>query len=149
MVDAGDALLVTKKGESQSIKNLVEKVKAVEPNLLVQHEFEYRPWGYYINTYEEPEFKTKVITVDPKQQLSYQSHEKRSEVWIVTQGTGEVVLNDDVVAVYVGKVIEVPSGTKHRIRNNTSEVLKFVEVQLGKYFGEDDIIRYQDDYKRI
>jgi mannose-1-phosphate guanylyltransferase/mannose-1-phosphate guanylyltransferase/mannose-6-phosphate isomerase len=82
-------------------------------------------------------------------QISYQSHAKREEHWIVTQGEGEVILNDKTIPVKKGTYIHIPLGAKHRIKNTTQQDLQFVEVQLGSYFGEDDIVRYQDDYKRL
>ena len=94
------------------------------------------------------QLKSKVITVNPQSQISYQSHSKRAEHWIITRGQGEVVLNDEVIAVKGGSHVFIPIGAKHRIRNNSDSILEFVEVQLGSYFGEDDIVRYQDDYKR-
>ncbi|HND86614.1 MAG TPA: phosphomannose isomerase type II C-terminal cupin domain, partial [Pseudobdellovibrionaceae bacterium] len=82
-------------------------------------------------------------------QISYQSHAQREEHWIVVRGSGEVILNEQTIVVKPGTYIHIPLGAKHRIRNTGSAELEFVEVQLGTYFGEDDIIRYQDDYKRL
>lgn len=149
VVDTKDALLVTQKGQSQIVKPLVDQLKTFKNSLLIEHQYEARPWGEYKNLYEEKNFKTKVITVDPYQQLSYQSHEKRSEIWVTVEGKGEVVLNDEVISIFPGEVVKIPQGAKHRMRNTGDEPLKFVEVQMGHYFGEDDIIRYQDDYKRV
>ncbi len=148
VVDTEDALLITEKNKSQEVKALYDELKKEKSLLVSDHNFEYRPWGYYRNLYEEPHFKSKVITVDPLQQLSYQSHKQRSEIWVIVEGEGEVVLNDETLKVEVGKVIHIPLGSKHRIRNSSQKPLKFVEVQLGEYFGEDDITRYQDDYQR-
>lgn len=149
VVDTADALLVTSKKNSQSVKELYEKIKVEKPELVSDHVFENRPWGSYRNLWEQHDFKTKVIQVDAGQQLSYQSHKKRSEIWIVVRGRGEVVLNEEVLSVEKGSVIEVPQGAKHRMRNSTKEALVFVEVQLGESFEEEDITRYQDDYKRV
>lgn len=149
VVDTRDALLVTKRGQSQSVKQLVDKLKEVSPGLTRDHTFEYRPWGYYSNLHEEETFKVKVIDVDPGQQLSYQSHKHRTEIWVTVMGQGEVVVDDVTTPVCRGKIIEVPKGAKHRMRNTGEEILKFVEVQIGDYFGEDDITRYLDDYQRV
>lgn len=149
VVDTSDALLVTQKGQSQSVKNIVESLKDKKSPLGVDHVFEHRPWGMYRNLYEEKDFKTKVIQVDPGQQLSYQSHEKRTEIWVTVLGEGEVVLNDETIKVTKGSVVKIPQGAKHRMRNTGSAMLKFIEVQLGEYFGEDDITRYADDYQRV
>ncbi len=89
-----------------------------------------------------------MIHVNPGQQLSYQSHAKRAEHWVIIKGEPEVVLNDVVHALKPGQNIYIPQGAKHRIRNPGKELVEFIEVQVGTYFGEDDIVRYQDDYQR-
>ncbi len=149
VVDTADAILVTKKGASQSVKEVVNQLNGNGSSLTRDHVFEHRPWGMYRNLHEEKEFKAKVITVDPGQQLSYQSHTQRAEIWVTVVGEGEVVLNDEVISVKPGVVVHIPVAAKHRMRNNSASILKFVEVQLGDYFGEDDITRYSDDYKRV
>lgn len=148
VVDTGDALLIAKKGESQNVRAVVDEWLKAGDKIATDHVFEDRPWGRFEILRDTDTFKSKVITVDPKQQISYQSHAKREEHWIITRGHGEVVLNDDVIPVQPGAHVHIPLGAKHRIRNTGAQVLEFVEVQLGTYFGEDDIIRYQDDYKR-
>lgn len=148
IVDTPDAMIAVKKGSSQKVKEVVEILKSQKSKLVTDHPFEYRPWGYFEILKDTPSFKSKVIQVLPGSQISYQSHSKRAEHWIMTRGQGEVVLNDQVIPVKVGSHVYIPVEAKHRIRNNSSEVLEFVEVQLGSYFGEDDIVRYQDDYKR-
>ena len=149
VVDTPDILYVGQKGQSQKVKELLNQVKERNPQLLVDHTFEYRPWGDYKNLFEVPEFKVKVITVRPGQQLSYQSHNQREETWVVVGGQGEVVLNDETIPVKKGTVVQIPVKAKHRMRNTGGDPLRFVEVQMGDYFGEDDIIRYQDDYNRV
>ncbi|MCB0377256.1 MAG: mannose-1-phosphate guanylyltransferase/mannose-6-phosphate isomerase [Bdellovibrionales bacterium] len=148
IVETEDVLFVSPKGKGQDVKPLLEKVKADRPMLATEHVFEYRPWGMYRNLWEEESFKTKVIEVSPRQQLSYQSHAKRSEIWVIVEGEGEVILNDESIAVRAGSVVQIPQGAKHRMHNTSDKSLKFVEVQQGSYFGEDDIVRYQDDYNR-
>ena len=148
LVDTADALMVVKKGESQEVKQVVEALQKQNSALVKDHVFEKRPWGAFEILRDTDHFKSKVITVNPHSQISYQSHSKRAEHWIITRGQGEVVLNDDVIPVKEGSHVYIPMGAKHRIRNNFGAPLEFVEVQLGSYFGEDDIVRYQDDYKR-
>lgn len=148
VIDTKDALLISKKGSSQLVKDVYESMSLRFPKLVTDHVFEYRPWGQYEILKDTEVFKSKVIEVLPHEQLSYQSHTKREEHWIVTRGEGEVVLNDDIVPVKKGSYVKIPLGSKHRMRNTGSEVLEFIEVQLGSYFGEDDITRYQDDYQR-
>jgi mannose-1-phosphate guanylyltransferase/mannose-1-phosphate guanylyltransferase/mannose-6-phosphate isomerase len=148
LVDTADALMVVKKGESQEVKQVVEALQKQGSALTKNHVFEKRPWGDFEILRDTDHFKSKVITVNPMSQISYQSHAKRAEHWIITRGQGEVVLNDQVIAVEVGSHVFIPIQAKHRIRNTSETVLEFVEVQVGTYFGEDDIVRYQDDYKR-
>lgn len=148
LVDTEDATLVAKKGSTQAVKEVVDALKATSPALTKDHTFELRPWGQYEILRDEMHFKSKVIQVLPFEQISYQSHAKREEHWLVTKGTGEVILNDQTIPVKAGTYVKIPLGAKHRIRNTSNEPVEFVEVQLGSYFGEDDIVRYQDDYQR-
>lgn len=149
VVDTPDALLISQKGKSQGVKELVGQIKNAGLPEATEHPFETRPWGKYEVIADKEKFKGKIITVDPGQQLSYQSHKKRSEHWVVISGQAEVVLNGDTHALEAGQAIEIPSQAKHRMRNPGSEPLVFVEVQTGSYFGEDDITRYEDDYNRV
>lgn len=148
VVDTQDALMLVKKGHSQDVRHVVELVQKINPKIVKEHVYEYRPWGDFEILRDTASFKSKVIHVNAHSQISYQSHAQREEHWIITKGSGEVILNDKVIAVKAGSHIHIPTNAKHRIRNSTDSVLEFVEVQLGTYFGEDDIIRYEDDYKR-
>ncbi|RYZ71768.1 MAG: cupin domain-containing protein, partial [Proteobacteria bacterium] len=148
VVDTADAVMIVKKGHSQEVKQVVEALQKQGSSLTKDHVFEKRPWGAFEILRDTNYYKSKVITVNPHSQISYQSHAKRAEHWIMTRGQGEVVLNDEVIPVKAGSHVHIPLGAKHRIRNNTAAELEFVEVQIGTYFGEDDIVRYQDDYKR-
>ena len=107
-----------------------------------------RPWGTYEVLLDTAYCKVKRIVVNKKHRLSYQYHHKRSEVWTVVSGKGKVTLDDQQISVSPGDVIEIPQETCHRIENDGGEKLIFIEVQQGTYFGEDDIVRIQDDYKR-
>jgi len=149
LIDTEDALVVSKKGETEKVKNVVDQLNLKNSSKTKDHNFEIRPWGQYKILNDTEYYKSKVISVDPKAQLSYQSHNNRSEHWVVVKGKGEVVLNDEVIPVAYGKHVFIPVGAKHRIRNTGDSALEFIEVQSGTYFGEDDIIRYQDDYSRI
>ena len=108
----------------------------------------YRPWGHYDILVEAPNFKTKRIFVLPNGILSYQSHTKREEIWTIVKGIAIVTLEGEDIMMTPGDLIHIPLGAKHRIANGSSDVLVFTEVQLGTYFGEDDIIRYEDAYDR-
>ncbi len=148
VVDTEDALLLSKKGQSEGIKKLADEMDEKNITQLHEHLFEYRPWGKYEILKDEDHFKLKKITVFPQGKLSYQSHEKRSEHWTVTQGEGVVTLNGDEIALKAGEHIFIPAQAKHRIFNPGALDLEFVEVQVGEYFGEDDIVRYEDSYGR-
>jgi mannose-6-phosphate isomerase len=110
---------------------------------------EYRPWGKYEVLLDNEDVKVKRITVNPNSRLSYQYHEKRREQWIVISGYLTIVLDDEKVFRGPGESIHIPLGAKHRAWNETNDPVVFIEIQTGTYFGEDDIIRLEDDYKRI
>ncbi|MDX9730239.1 MAG: mannose-1-phosphate guanylyltransferase/mannose-6-phosphate isomerase [Bdellovibrionales bacterium] len=156
VVDTQDATLIARRGQSEKVKDAVERLKSSGRRSLdraTQHSFEVRPWGRFEVLKDNGVFKSKMITVDAGAQISYQSHAKRSEHWIIVSGRGEVVLNGETTPVEPGSHVFVPVGAKHRIRNTAKpkvgEPLVFIEVQLGTYFGEDDIIRYEDAYGRV
>ena len=107
-----------------------------------------RPWGGYLVLADEDDHKVKRLTVTPGQRLSYQTHARRSEHWFVVAGTGVVTLDGEPVPVAPGTAVDVPLGTAHRIENTGADDLVFIEVQHGDYFGEDDIVRLDDDYGR-
>lgn len=148
VVDTADALMVCKKGESQKIKDLVETLKLKDEKIVSEHVFENRPWGRFEVLRDESYFKSKIIRVEPGQKISYQSHAKRSEHWVVIKGEAVVILNDKEHILKQGEHIFIPQLSKHRIMNRSASVVEFIEVQVGSYFGEDDIVRYQDDYGR-
>ncbi|MGB0933376.1 MAG: phosphomannose isomerase type II C-terminal cupin domain [Lishizhenia sp.] len=109
---------------------------------------EKRPWGRFEVLLSKPYFKLKKLMVNPQQRLSYQSHKLRQECWTVINGEATVILNDNEIKVKYGESITIPIGAKHRIINKGDQLLEIIEVQTGEYFGEDDIIRYEDDYNR-
>ncbi len=147
-VDTPDALLIIKKGEGQEVKQVVEKLKKDKPSLVKTHTFEERPWGRFDVLADVAHYKSKLITVYPGQQLSYQSHNHRAEHWIIVKGRAQVTLDDKIHELKSGDHIFIPLKSKHRMTNPYPEVMEFVEVQTGSYFGEDDIIRYSDQYGR-
>ncbi len=107
-----------------------------------------RPWGSYEVLLDAPDHKVKQLLVKPGKRLSYQMHARRSEHWFIVHGTGVVTLNDTPVAVGAGSAIDIALGASHRIENTGADALVFVEVQHGEYFGEDDIVRLEDDFGR-
>ena len=111
--------------------------------------FEFKPWGSFINILDERYTKVKQIVIKPGESPSYQYHHKRSEIWIIVQGTVKVRL-DHVFTIYgVGDVVKIPTEAKHQPINVGDDDLIFIEIQLGEYFGEDDIVRLEDKYGRV
>ena len=107
-----------------------------------------RPWGEYEILLDEKDVKVKRIRVKPNSRLSYQYHHKRQEQWTVVSGNLTIVLDDEKVFRSPGESIKIPLGARHRAWNETDEDVVFIEVQTGTYFGEDDIVRIEDDYNR-
>lgn len=111
-------------------------------------ETDERPWGRYTVLADEDDHKVKRLEVLPGKRLSYQQHRRRSEHWFVVRGEGTVTLDDSAIEVSAGVAVDIPVGAAHRIENTGAQDLVFVEVQHGEYFGEDDIIRIEDDFGR-
>ena len=111
-------------------------------------EYDHRPWGSYYVLEDAKTHKVKRIEVKPASRLSYQYHHKRSEIWTMVTGKARVTLDGKEIDLEAGKVIEIPRLAKHRIENIGKDTLVFIEVQLGTYFGEEDIVRIEDDYQR-
>lgn len=109
---------------------------------------EQRPWGSFTVLVEEDYFKTKRLDVLPGKRISLQSHQHRSENWIIVNGRSKITLGDEANIYTKGQHVFVPRQTRHRIENIGHTLLTIVEVQLGDYFGEDDIVRYEDDFNR-
>lgn len=119
-------------------------------DIVLEHEIFTRPWGFYKTTVLNDMYQSKVIYVMPGQALSLQSHKRREEYWQIVKGTGTIQIGESVHAVYPGASFFIPKGCKHRMTNTSAdETLIFTEVQLGDYFGEDDIQRYEDIYNRV
>ena len=117
--------------------------------MVSSHEIEdHRPWGYYRVLADETDHKVKRIVVYPGKRLSLQSHNRRTEHWHVVSGEALVTLDDRLIRLAAGESVDIPLGAKHRVENPGSIDLVFIEVQRGDYFGEDDIVRYEDDFGR-
>jgi mannose-6-phosphate isomerase-like protein (cupin superfamily) len=114
----------------------------------INMEHDVRPWGEYWVLEDADTHKVKRILVNPGQRLSLQYHHKRAEVWTIVQGVGTITIDDDIRDYSAGQVAQIPLGAHHRIENKTNEPVVFIEVQHGTYFGEDDIVRVEDDYNR-
>lgn len=148
VVDTPDATLVCPKSRSQDVKKLVEELKRRGAPEHLEHLTIHRPWGSYTILEEGPGYKVKRISVLPGGRLSLQMHHKRSEHWVVIAGTARVTCGEKVSDLGPGKSTAIPVETKHRLENPGKVPLEIIEVQNGPYLGEDDIVRYQDDYGR-
>ena len=111
-------------------------------------EIDERPWGLYEVLEESEGYKVKRLEVKAGMRLSLQQHSRRSEHWVVVQGVADVVCGDRELQLKAGEHIHIPPQTKHRLGNSSDQPLALIEVQLGDYLGEDDILRLEDDYKR-
>lgn len=108
-----------------------------------------RPWGSYVRLCQGPDFQVKRIEVSPKLRFSLQKHLKRAEKWIVISGTGVATVGKKEIPVKRGALVEIPREEVHRMHNTGDETLVFIEVQLGEYLGEDDVVRLEDDFNRV
>lgn len=149
LVETEDAIMACKLDESQNVKKLYEKLKAKESDTIKLHKTVFRPWGYYTCMNSGDGYLTKTICVMPKHKLSVQSHNHRSEHWVVLEGTALVLKDGKEYNVYAGDSIDIPRGAKHSLQNPYDKELKIIEIQKGDYISEDDIIRYEDCYGRI
>ena len=149
LVETEDAIMACKMSESQNVKKLYEKLKAQSSDATKLHKTVFRPWGYYTCLNSSSGYLTKTICVMPKQKLSVQSHNHRSEHWIVLEGKALVLLDGIEHNLTTGDSIDIPLQAKHSLQNPYNEELKILEVQKGDYISEDDIIRYEDCYGRV
>ena len=143
-----DAVLVAPKERAQDVKKAVELLKSKD---IAQAEIfpkDHRPWGWFESLALGDRFQVKRICVKPGAALSLQSHKHRSEHWILVEGTAKVTIDDEVKLVTEGQSVYVPLGAKHRMENPGKQPMVLIEVQIGTYLGEDDIIRYEDVYAR-
>ncbi|WP_346838817.1 mannose-1-phosphate guanylyltransferase/mannose-6-phosphate isomerase [Microbulbifer sp. SAOS-129_SWC] len=148
VVDTDDAVLIADKGRVQEVKKLVQRLQASGRSEARSHRKVYRPWGYYDSIDAGPRFQVKRIVVKPGQQLSLQMHHHRAEHWIVVRGTAKVTRGDEQLLVTENQSTYIPLGVKHRLENPGAIPLELIEVQSGSYLGEDDIVRFDDDYGR-
>jgi len=148
VVDEKDALLICRKDRSQKVKDVVNILKQRNDSRADQHLTTYRPWGSYTILESGFFYKIKRITVLPGKKLSYQLHHHRSEHWIVVKGTARVTVEGEETFVRSGESTYVKSGFKHRLENPGKVLLEVIEVQLGEYLEEDDIVRIEDDFGR-
>ncbi len=148
VVDTDDALLITKIGKSQRVKEVVNELKKQNSDLVKYHTEVYRPWGQYKVLEENSNYKIKKIIVSPGGKLSLQKHFHRSEHWVVVSGIATVTKEDKIHSIEKNKSIYISPQEIHRIENKESKDLVLIEVQVGSYLGEDDIVRIEDIYDR-
>ena len=148
VVETADAVLVASRFDSAGVKALVERLKAAGRPEATAHLDERRPWGSFSVLLEAPRFKIKELVVKPGAKLSLQMHHHRSEHWVVVEGTARVTRGDEERLLSENESTYIPVGTPHRLENPGSIDLRIIEVQLGSYLGEDDIIRLEDSYDR-
>lgn len=149
VVATQDAVLVSRQKDANGLKRLVTRLKNVAPRVTEDHLKVHRPWGSYQSIDMGERHQVKRIVVKPGGRLSLQKHHHRSEHWIVVRGTARVTLNDVVKTVHENESIYIPIGATHRMENPGKIPLELIEVQTGSYLGEDDIIRIEDDYRRL
>ncbi|MDT8375567.1 MAG: mannose-1-phosphate guanylyltransferase/mannose-6-phosphate isomerase [Mariprofundaceae bacterium] len=149
VVETPDAILLTRRGESQRVREIVDVIRARGSREHIEHRTVMRPWGSYtVLEDHDSGYKLKKIEVNPGASLSLQSHRQRSEHWVVVSGTATVTRGEEVYTVSSNESTFIPIGTKHRLANDGKTPLQIVEVQVGDYLGEDDIERFDDSYGR-
>ena len=148
VVSTADAVMVIPRARAQDVRELVNKLKTEKRPEATDHKRVHRPWGYYESIDLGERFQVKRIVVTPGGVLSLQKHHHRAEHWVVVRGTAEVTIGEKVRAVHENESVYIPIGSVHRLANKGKIPLELIEVQTGSYFGEDDIIRIEDDYQR-
>ena len=148
VVDTDDAVIVCDLDHTQDVKLVAEQLKKEKSELIDNHKTVFRPWGYYKILEDTDYFKSKRLVIYPNQSISLQYHNKRNETWTIVKGKASVIKGDENLVITVGETVYIPAGFNHRITNNTETDVELIEVQTGTYFGEDDIIRLDDQYNR-
>ena len=148
VVETADAVMVASKDSAQNVKQIVNRLNKEKRPESETHRLCYRPWGHYDSIDHGERFQVKRITVNPGASLSLQMHHHRAEHWIVVTGTAEVTCEDKVTLLSENESTYIPVGKKHRLHNPGRVPLEIIEVQSGSYLGEDDIVRFDDNYDR-
>jgi mannose-1-phosphate guanylyltransferase/mannose-6-phosphate isomerase len=148
IVDTRDALLVAKRERSQDVKEIVDRIRAAKRPEFDTDGNEHRPWGKFTTLDAGPGYRVLRLFIEPRTKTSLQTHDHRSEYWIVTRGVARITVGETTRLVPAREMAFIPAGTVHRLENDTDEPLELVEVDLGTYVGEDDIKRWADEYGR-
>ncbi len=149
VVTTPDAVLVASKERAGAVKELVASLGAAGHPETVEHLRIHRPWGWYQRVDLGPRFRVKRIMVVPGARLSLQRHHHRAEHWVVVHGTAEVTRDGETLTVYENQAVQLPIGCVHRLANPGRIPLEIIEVQVGSYTGEDDIVRIEDDMNAL
>jgi mannose-1-phosphate guanylyltransferase/mannose-6-phosphate isomerase len=149
IVDTGDAVLVANRDRAQEVREVVNQLTEWEDEAAEFHQTVHRPWGSYSVLEDAEDCKVKRLVVKPGQVLSLQKHHRRAEHWTVVRGTAKVRLGDREFLLNANESTYIPTDTLHRLENPGTEDVHLIEVQTGDYFGEDDIVRYEDIYGRV
>jgi mannose-1-phosphate guanylyltransferase/mannose-6-phosphate isomerase len=148
VVTTVDAVLVVARDKAEDVKTLVERLKVENRREAIEHRRIYRPWGYYQGIDIGGRYQVKRIVVKPGEKLSLQKHLHRAEHWVVVKGAAEVTINDHVRIIHENESVHIPIGSVHRLANPGKIPIELIEVQVGSYLGEDDIVRLDDIYQR-
>ena len=149
IVDTGDAVLVADRDRAQDVKEVVNQLSELQDQAAEFHQTVYRPWGSYCILEDADDCKVKRLVVKPGQVLSLQMHQRRAEHWTVIRGIAKVRIDDSEFLLRPNESTYIPAQTRHRLENPGSEDVHLIEVQTGDYFGEDDIVRFEDIYGRV
>ncbi len=149
IIETDDAILIARREESQKVKEIVHSLEQQGSCQIHEHTTHHRPWGLFSVLEEGGRYKIKRIQVKPHQKLSLQLHYHRSEHWVVVKGTARVTIGNEEQIVHEGESIFVPKSAIHRVENPGKVPLEIIEVQVGEYLGEDDIVRLEDVYGRL
>ena len=148
-ISTPDAVLITDKKRTQEVKDVVRTLKERKINQAENFLKDHRPWGWFETLAIRGRYQVKQIVVNPGASLSLQSHNHRSEHWVVVEGTAKVTVNEKETLVTEGESTYIPLGAIHRLENPGKLPMVLIEIQTGSYLGEDDIVRYEDAYSRI
>ena len=149
VVATNDAVLITRRDRDQDVKRIVDRLAKAGRSEVSQHARVYRPWGFFETLHLGPGTQVKLIEVNPGAALSLQYHHKRAEHWVVVSGEASIVRGDQDLTLTENESTFIPIGMQHRLENRREQSLRIIEVQVGSYLGEDDIVRLEDRYKRI
>ena len=148
IINTDDATLVADKNQSEKVKQIVNLLNVKNIKEASTHKRGFRPWGFYSSILEDKRWKVKIIHVKPGQKLSLQMHHHRAEHWVVVKGIALVEIDGNKLLLNENDSTFIPLGSKHRLSNPGKITLEIIEVQSGSYVGEDDIVRFEDNYGR-